>query len=298
MADNIGLDRVISGIRRGGERTTGLALKGLESKRGQDRQAFAEGQALIENKQREKVFQMEALKNKLPYMDLAEQPSAITEMLNLAGIEGEFNPTFSTEWPKFQKRLDAADKDPRVTPQQKLELLQEARKFMTIPALKKPAGEVVERLTPEKVEFAKPVIKDYTPKSWKAYQASGDPADLEAKAAPSLGKGKSKDAFAYMKTVLQTPDEFGMVQELDAETTRKAALQIDSLIKQFPKASAQRIGELAIRRVEALPPASEAPGFKRTPVSIDKATAQQFLRDAGGDKEKARQLAKDAGYKF
>jgi hypothetical protein len=147
--------------------------------------------------------------------------------------------------------------------------------------------------------------KGLTPSQRQTYIETGqaqaprkaiDAKDKGAKAG-SAGK-RSKDAFAYMKTVLQKPDEYGMVQELDAATARKATMKIDALMKQFPNASPQRIGELAIQQIETMPPPSEAPGFVKTPLKIDKATAMDFLKQSGGDKDKARQLAMEAGYQF
>jgi hypothetical protein len=65
-----------------------------------------------------------------------------------------------------------------------------------------------------------------------------------------VGGKASKDAFAYMKTVLQKPDKYGMVYKLDDETIRSAQMKIDKLIKDNPTASPQTIGEMAIREIE------------------------------------------------
>lgn len=298
MADDIGLSRGISALRRGGERTTGAVLGGIESKSALDRQAFMEAQQGLENMQKEKIMKMESIKNMLPYMDVAEQPGAITEMMNLAGVEGEFNPGQIKEFDEWRKKLVAMEKDPNITPQQKLDFLKGGTRFMTTPALKKPATEIMEARKPAPVGemFAKPTIKDYTQASIEKYNKSGNPADLVPRTTET--GDKSKDAFSYMKTVLQKPDEFGMIQELDAKTARAATTHIDELIKEFPKASAQKIGELAIQRVETergTAPGATPPGEAQ---SLTREQAQAFLKDAGGDKVKARQLAKDAGFTF
>jgi len=135
------------------------------------------------------------------------------------------------------------------------------------------------------------------------------PAGLMGAKKDGAGIGKkSKDAFAYIKTVLQKPNEYG-TYILDDETARAATLMIDKLVKDNPEASPQRIGELAIRQGKLGEKATESlkTGISREPKSmpgagagkpIDRATAQQFLEQAGGDKERARQLAKEAGYQF
>jgi hypothetical protein len=126
------------------------------------------------------------------------------------------------------------------------------------------------------------------------------------KKGPDGGIGKkSKDAFAYVKTVLQTPNEFGTYM-LDDKTARKATMMVDDLIDKYPDASPQRIGEMAINQAQELSTMAETAiktGISKEPSrrvggKLDRDTAQEFLRQAGGDKAKARQLANEAGYQF
>jgi hypothetical protein len=67
----------------------------------------------------------------------------------------------------------------------------------------------------------------------------------------------------------------------------------------YPGAPPQKTGTVTTRSPVGATPATPAgPGVPRGTKPLDAATAAQFLQKAGGDKEKARQMARDAGFTF
>lgn len=155
--------------------------------------------------------------------------------------------------------------------------------------------------------------------------ASERTAATQAAAAVRDGKpihvGKSllqfDPASGGVKTLYTEPDRetIPMVHgvEIDPMTSAKISLRAnDPLLNRYLGTNAAMLGTNYVSRPTAKAPAQavaepvsdevgDEEGGPAQPISakpLDKATAAQFLKAAGGDKKKARELAKQAGYTF
>lgn len=101
--------------------------------------------------------------------------------------------------------------------------------------------------------------------------------------AVELMTGRLAALSSQWQSTMGKPRDFVILSKQSRETLKKLGVDPDEFDTGITAGGAGG---------QSIPPA--VPGGRQ----LDDATAQQFLKQAGGDKAKARQLAKDAGYTF
>ena len=308
-----------SALSRGIESGTRMGLMISNQEAEEDKFEFLKLQQDLENKRTQdkadRDFNLQKLEKSFDFhvktKNVVGARKALQGMDELGGTDlasritddrlGEFNDKM--------KQLDKAD--PSVQGDLMQEILQS---FPTISYLK--GGAAGMGLTRTRREGA--VAAGFEAMVTEQYLETGRPSTGlmgDKKAGGDLAK-RSKAVFDTTKAVSQTPNEFGTLT-LDSETVRLSNVIAGRMLRdpQYDHLTPQEISEASIREAKALPgKASERlkSGISREPSrkagapkagdgiltsnQPDKATAEEFLRQAGGDNAKARQLAREAGY--
>lgn len=258
------LDIAAGRVSRGGRAATGEYLGGLASQREEDRLEMQRLQQEWGQQQAETGRKIDAMRYRARYEGPEQAANTVTEMMNAAGIEGQFNAGSLQDYLAADKEMDRMFADKNLSDDQKYQIYKDRMSpFMTTPALAEPIVARAGLLRPEPTAARKPMfgaitdITKFTPESIKTAEITGSRGDLEVRPEFLQKKVSGKSPFdaekdlrkeftALSEDFRKVRDSYARVQESAKKPTAAGDLSlIFNFMKMLDPGSVVRESEFA-----------------------------------------------------